>query len=72
MRSWRSKLLESLVTENMKAKIVNATPKFQIGGMPKSQSCENLLILKNLLFMLHPKNYYYNPRIIYFILLIFL
>ena len=46
MRHWRSKLLESLVTESMKDKIVNATPKFQLGGMPKCRSVENLVVLK--------------------------
>ena len=33
MRGWKSKLLEALVTEKMKPKIVEATPKFQLGGM---------------------------------------
>ena len=55
MRSWRSKLLEALVVEKMKDKIVEATPKFQIGGMPKSQSCENLVILKTWMKMKEQK-----------------
>ena len=46
MRSWRSKLIEALVTEKMKPKIVKATPNIQIGGMPKASSSEHLLVLK--------------------------
>ena len=56
MRHWRSKLLESLVTEKMKDKIVNATPKFQLGGMPKSRSVENLVVLKSWMKMKEEKN----------------
>ena len=46
MREWRSKLLESIVTEVMKDDIVNATPKMQLGGMPGASSVEHLLTLK--------------------------
>ena len=56
MRHWRSKLLESLVTEKMKDKIVDATPKFQLGGMPKSRSVENLVVLKSWMKMKEEKN----------------
>ena len=46
MKCWRAKLLEALVTENMKPQIVDATPNIQIGGMPQSQSVEHLVTLK--------------------------
>ena len=56
MRHWRSKLLESLVTEFMKDKIVNATPKFQLGGIPKCRSVENLVVLKTWMKMKEERN----------------
>ena len=46
MKSWEAKLCEALVTETMKEDIVNACPKIQIGGMPKSMSVEHLVTLK--------------------------
>ena len=46
MRGWKPKLLEALVTEKMKPKIVEATPKFQLGGMPGASSVEHLVVLK--------------------------
>ena len=46
MKSWQAKLCEALVTETMKEDIVNACPKIQIGGMPKSMSVEHLVTLK--------------------------
>ena len=46
MRHWRCKLLEALVTEKMKANIVNNTPKTQLGGMPGCSSVEHLVVLK--------------------------
>ena len=46
MKCWRAKLLEALITEKMKPRIVEATPKIQIGGMPSSQSVEHLVTLK--------------------------
>ena len=41
MRSWRPKLLEALVTENMKDDIVSATPNIQLGGMPGAMSVDH-------------------------------
>ena len=46
MKRWRAKLLEAIITEKMKNKIVEATPNIQIGGMPGSQSVEHLVTLK--------------------------
>ena len=46
MRHWRCKLLEALITEEMKENIVRATPKMQLGGMPKTSSVEHLVVLK--------------------------
>ena len=46
LRSWRSKLMEALVTQKMKTNIVESTPKIQLGGMPGAQSSEHLLTLK--------------------------
>ena len=46
MREWRSKLLESIVTEVMKDDVVNATPKMQLGGMPGASSVKRLVALK--------------------------
>ena len=46
MRAWKPKLLECLVTEKMKPNIVEATPKFQLGGMPGASSSEHLVVLK--------------------------
>ena len=46
MRFWRSRLLEALITENMKDDIVNACPNIQLGGMPGAMSVEHLVVLK--------------------------
>ena len=46
MRFWRSRLLEALVTENMKDDIVTACPNIQLGGMPGAMSVEHLVVLK--------------------------
>ena len=46
MRFWRSRLLEALVTENMKEDIVKACPNNQLGGMPGAMSVEHLVVLK--------------------------
>ena len=46
MRHWRCKLLEAIITEKMKESIVNATPKMQLGGMPKTAGVEHLVVLK--------------------------
>ena len=46
MRGWKPKLLEALITEKMKPKIVEATPKFQLGGMPGASATEHLVVLK--------------------------
>ena len=46
MRFWRSRLLEALVTEDMKEDIVKACPKNQLGGMPGAMSVEHLVVLK--------------------------
>ena len=46
MRFWRSRLLEALVTENMKNDIVEACPPNQLGGMPGAMSVEHLIVLK--------------------------
>ena len=46
MRHWRCKMLEALITEEMKDNIVSATPKIQLGGMPKTSSVEHLVVLK--------------------------
>merc|ERR1711983_356668 len=46
MRFWRSRLLEALVTENMKKDIVKACPNNQLGGMPGAMSVEHLVVLK--------------------------
>ena len=46
LKAWQAKLCEALVTQEMKGNIVEACPKIQIGGMPKSQSVEHLVTLK--------------------------
>ena len=46
MRFWRSRLLEALVTENMKEDNVKACPNNQLGGMPGAMSVEHLVVLK--------------------------
>ena len=48
-------MLEALVTENMKQNIIEATPKFQLGGMPKCRSTELLVILKTWMKMKEEK-----------------
>ena len=45
MKCWRAKMLEAQITEKIKPRIVEATPKIQIGGMPSSQSVEHLVTL---------------------------
>ena len=55
IKHWRSKMLEALVTENMKQNIIEATPKFQLGGMPKCRSTELLVILKTWMKMKEEK-----------------
>ena len=39
MKCWRAKLLEALITEKMKPKIVASTPNIQIGGNSISLIC---------------------------------
>ena len=56
MKHWRPRLLENLVTEQIKINIVNATPKFQLGGMPGASSVEHLIILKTWMKMLEQTN----------------
>ena len=51
MKSWPAKLCEALVTETMKDDIVNACPKIQIGGIPKSMSVEHLVTVKTWMAM---------------------
>ena len=46
MRHWHSKLIEALVTEKMKADIVEATPQIQLGGMPGASCVDHLVVLK--------------------------
>ena len=55
MKSWQAKLCEAIVTETMKEDIVNACPKIQIGGMPKSMSVEHLVTLKTWMAMKEQK-----------------
>ena len=55
MRPWRSKLIESLVTQQMKENIVKATPKIQLGGMPGASSVEHLVTLKTWMKMKEEK-----------------
>ena len=56
MKCWRAKLLEALVTEKMKPKIVAATPNIQIGGMPNHRSVEHLVTLKTWMKQLEENN----------------
>ena len=46
MRFWRSRLLEALVTENMKKILSMPAQKNQLGGMPGTMSVEHLVVLK--------------------------
>ena len=46
MRHWHSKLIEALITEKMKADIVEATPQIQLGGMPGASCVDHLVVLK--------------------------
>ena len=55
LRSWRSKLLEALVTQKMKSNIVESTPKIQLGGMPEASSVEHLVTLKTWMKMKEDK-----------------
>ena len=48
-------MIEALVTQEINSKIVEATPKFQLGGMPKCQSTELLVILKTWMKMKEKK-----------------
>ena len=52
MKHWRPRLLENLVTEQMKTNIVEATPHFQLGGIPGASSGEHLMVLKTWMKML--------------------
>ena len=45
-KGYRPKVLEALVVENMKEKIIEATPNIQLGGMPGHSSAEHLVTLK--------------------------
>ena len=56
MRFWRSRLLEALVTENMKDDIVRACPNIQLGGMPGAMSVEHLIVLKTWMKMKEEQN----------------
>ena len=46
MRHWYSKLLDALITEKMKEKIVQATPNIQLGGMPGASCVDHLIVVK--------------------------
>ena len=59
MRGWKPKLLEALITEKMKPKIVEATPKFQLGGMPGASSSEHLVVLKTWMRLKEQNNHRY-------------
>ena len=56
MKHWRPRLLENLVTEQIKTNIVNATPHFQLGGKPGASSGEHLMVLKTWMKMLEQTN----------------
>ena len=45
-KGYRPKVLEAVVVENMKEKIIKATPNTQLGGMPGHSSAEHLVTLK--------------------------
>ena len=45
-KEYRARVLEAVVVENMKKKIIEETPNIQIGGMPGHSSAEHLLMLK--------------------------
>ena len=55
MKCWRPKLLEAIITDNMKSQIVSATPNIQIGGMPGHNSTEHLVTLKTWMKQLEEK-----------------
>ena len=56
MKQWRPRLLENLVTEQIKVNIVNATPHLQLGGKPGASSVEHLVVLKTWMKMLEQTN----------------
>ena len=45
-KEYRPRVLEAIVVEKMKSKIIEATPNIQIGGMPGHSSSEHLFLLK--------------------------
>ena len=51
-KHWRSNMIEALVTQEIYSKIVEATPKFQLGGMP---STDLLVIFKTWMKMKEKK-----------------
>ena len=50
-KAWPARLCDAIVTEIMKPAIVESCPKIQIGGIPGSQSSENLITLKTWMMM---------------------
>ena len=50
-KTWPARLCDAIVTEIMKPAIVESCPKIQIGGIPGSQSSENLITLKTWMMM---------------------
>merc|ERR1712155_254720 len=53
MRMWQSRLFTSLITEKIKSKVVEATPKSQLVRYPGQSSVDHLVTLKtwmNLMF----------------------
>ncbi len=55
MRMWQSRLFTSLITEKIKSKVVEATPKSQLGGMPGQSSVDHLVTLKTWMKMLEER-----------------
>ena len=51
-KHWHPRLLEALITEQMKENIVKATPPIQLGGKPGASSVEHLVVLKTWMKML--------------------
>merc|ERR1711899_117491 len=52
---WQSRLLAALITEKIKSKVVEATPKSQLGGMPGQSSVDHLVTLKTWMKMLEER-----------------
>ena len=50
-KAWPARLCDAIVTEIMKPAIVESCPRIQIGGIPGSQSSENLITLKTWMMM---------------------